>query len=369
MNQPLTSNRLASLDALRGFDMLMISGGGAFIHSLGGKTDIPLLDAIAAQFHHPAWDGFTFYDFIFPLFLFMAGVSLAFSLKSALEKGVPQAELRKKLFKRMLILFFFGLLDKNAPLDIFDPAHIRYGTVLGRIGIATFLVALLYMNTNWKQQLYTAIGILVLYYAGLMLISVGSYGGGDLTFEGNLAGWVDRTFMPGRLKQKTYDELALSTQLPATCLTIFGCLIGQLLQTATTSSFKLQRLMVFGGIGIATGLIWGVVFPVNKHLWSSSFILLTGGMACLMIALFYWLIDVRNYTRWAFFFKVIGMNSLVIYLACRFVNFGETSRLLFAGLYSHTAEKWHEVFNALGGLILVWLVLYVMYRHKIFVKV
>lgn len=368
-NSTTHQSRLASLDALRGFDMLMISGGGAFLSLMGGKTDSTLLNGLAAQFHHPDWNGFTFYDFIFPLFLFMAGVSLSISLKNGITKGIPPSKLLEKVFKRMLILFFLGILDKNAPLDIFDPAHIRYGTVLGRIGIATFLVAILYLNTGWKTHLLVAFAILGLYYAALMLISVGDYGGGDLTFEGNLVGWIDRAFMPGRLRQTTYDELAMTTQLSATCLTIFGSLVGKVLLDKTTANIKLIRLTGMGIIGIAAGLAWATVFPVNKHLWSSSFILLTAGMACLLLALFYGVMDVLKFTKWAFFFKVIGMNSLVIYLACRFVDFGESSRLLFAGLYGHAPEKWHEVFNALGGLILVWLVLYVMYRHKIFVKV
>lgn len=362
------SDRLASLDALRGFDMFMISGGGAFLSLMGGKTNLAFIDAIAAQFHHPDWNGFTFYDFIFPLFLFLAGTSLSFSLTIGLAKGISKADLAKKVGKRMVILFFFGILDKNAPLDIFDPAHIRYGTVLGRIGIATFIAALLYMNFSWKQMLYIAVGVLVLYFAALMLIPAPGFSAGDLTFEGNLVGWLDRNFMPGRLKQTTYDELAMTTQLSATCLTIFGCLAGDLLQKSIPVSKKLSQLILMGAVGIGVGLLWSLAFPLNKHLWSSSFILITAGMSCLLVVFFYWIIDVKKYTRWAFFFKVIGMNSLAIYLLCRFVDFGKSSQLLFAGLYNHLPEKWYEVFNALGGLVLVWSVLYVMYRHKIFVK-
>lgn len=121
MNSASSASRLASLDALRGFDMLMISGGGAFLSLMGGKTNIGFIDAIAAQFHHPDWDGFTFYDFIFPLFLFMAGVSLSISLKNGIAKGIPQSKLLEKVFKRMLILFFLGILDKNAPVDFLTP--------------------------------------------------------------------------------------------------------------------------------------------------------------------------------------------------------------------------------------------------------
>lgn len=361
--------RLASIDALRGFDMLMIAGGGQFIALLGGKTGIPLIDAVAAQFEHPAWNGFTFYDFIFPLFLFLAGTSLAFSITGGLAKGISPAVIRNKVFKRMLILIALGILDKNAPMDIFDPAHIRYGSVLGRIGLATFISAVLYMKYSTFQRLYIAAGILILYYLTLILVPVPGFGAGDLSFEGNLVGWFDRNFMPGKLKQDTYDELALLTQFPAICLTIFGTVAGDMLLGESNAAPKLRKLFIFGLAGIVTGLLWNFVFPINKHLWSSSFIMLTSGMAFVMLALFYWIIDVKGYQKWAFFFRVIGLNSLVIYLAVRFVDFNESSRLLFEGIYKHAPENWHEVYNALGGFVLVWLFLYFLYRHKIFVKV
>jgi predicted acyltransferase len=362
-------SRLASIDALRGFDMLMISGGGAFIFLLGGKTGILFIDAVSAQFEHPEWNGFTFFDFIFPLFLFLAGTSLTFSITGGLAKGVASGEIKSKIFKRMLILIALGILDKNAPMDIFDPAHIRYGSVLGRIGLATFIAALLYMKFNWTQRLYIAIGILVLYYLALILIPVPGFGSGDLSFEGNLVGWVDRNFMPGKLKQGTYDELALITQFPSLCLTLFGTLAGDILLKNSSSGDKLKRLLALGLTGIIAGLFWNALIPVNKHLWSSSFIMLTSGMAFTFLAIFYWIIDVKGFKKWSFFFRVIGMNSLVIYLAVRFVDFNASSKLLFEGIYKHSPEKWHEVFNALGGFVLVWLFLYFLYRHKIFVKV
>ncbi|MHA4737890.1 acyltransferase family protein [Dyadobacter sp. MSC1_007] len=361
--------RLASIDALRGFDMLMISGGGAFIFLLGGKTGIPFIDAVAAQFEHPEWHGFTFFDFIFPLFLFLAGVSLTFSVSGALAKGIAKSEIRNKIFKRMLILIALGILDKNAPMDIFDPAHIRYGSVLGRIGLATFISAILYMHYGFNQRLYTALGILGGYYLALLLIPVPGFGAGDLSFEGNLVGWVDRNFMPGKLKQGSYDELALLTQFPALCLTIFGTIAGDFLLAPVDAGRKVKKLFLFGLVGIVAGLLWNIVFPINKHLWSSSFILLTSGMAFTLLAVFYWIIDVKGYQKWSFFFRVIGMNSLVIYLAVRFVDFNASSKLLFEGIYKYAPENWHEVYNALGGFVLVWLFLYFLYRHKIFVKV
>ena len=361
--------RLASIDALRGFDMLMIAGGGTFISLLHGKTNIDFIDSLSLQFEHPEWNGFTFYDFIFPLFLFLAGTSLTFSLTGGLAKGVTRTTLLKKVFNRMLILILLGILDKNAPLNIFDPAHIRYGSVLGRIGLATFVVALLYLNFSFRQRLIWAVSILLIYYIVLILVPVPGFGAGDLSFEGNLVGWFDRNFMPGKLRQGTYDELAILTQFPAICLTIFGTIAGDLLLQKASGAVKLKGLSIIGVTGIILGLLWNFTFPINKHLRSSSFIMLTSGLSFISIAVFYWIIDIKGYQKWAFFFRVIGMNSLVIYLAVRFVDFNASSKLLFQGLYMHAPEKWHEVFNALGGLLIVWLMLYFLYKNKIFFKV
>lgn len=368
-NSDMLSERLASIDAIRGFDMLMISGGGTFIYLLEGKTGSLIIDSISAQLVHPEWNGFTFYDFIFPLFLFLAGTSLSFSLTKRLSKEISKTKILRKVFVRMLILIVLGILDKNAPVNVFDPAHIRYGSVLGRIGLATFVGAVLYLNFSSKQRLILAIAILVSYYLLLILVPVPNYGVGNLSFEGNLVGWFDRNFMPGKLKQGTYDELAILTQFPAICLTIFGMFAGDILLKKTATPIKLKWLFLSGLTGIITGLIWDFVFPINKHLWSSSFILLTSGLSFLLLVIFYWIIDVKNYKKWSFFFRVIGMNSLVIYLVMRFVDLNASSRLLFEGFYMHTPEKWHEVFNALGSMVIVWLFLYFLYRNKIFVKV
>lgn len=361
--------RLLSVDALRGFDMLLISGGGAALIRLKGTTGLTWVDWISDQLHHPAWHGFTFYDFIFPLFLFTAGIALSYSLTSGLSRGMDKKALYKKAFKRMIVLVILGIWDKNIPLNIFDPGNIRYGTVLGRIGVATFITTFLFLNFSQKQRLLWVAGILIAYCAMLFLIPVPGYGAGDLSFEGNLVGWFDRTFMPGRLLQKTYDENALLTQLPAHCLTVLGAFAGDILRMKKTDYQTLGRLSLIGVVCIGLGLLWGTFFPINKHLWSSSFILLTGGMAFLFLGLFYWVIDVLGFRKWAFFFKVIGMNSLVIYLGMRFIDFDYSSKLIFEGWYMHLADIWQPACNALGSLILVWLLLYFLYRKNIFVKI
>ncbi len=363
------SERYLWLDALRGFDMLLISGGATFIILLEGKTGWAWVDTIANQFKHPDWHGFTFYDFIFPLFLFIAGVSLVISIDRQIDREIPNSKLYGKAFKRLFILILLGILYKNAPVPFDDPSQIRLGSVLGRIGIATFVTTILYLHTNFFQRWMVVVLILLGYYALLFLLPVPGFGAGDLSFEGNLVGWVDRQFMPGRLLQGTYDELAILTQFPALCLTVLGAQAGVLLQQQIHSYRQFSYLTGIGVLLVFTGMLWGLHFPINKHLWSSSFILLTGGMSFLTLALFYWLVAIKGWRKWAFPFMVIGMNSLLIYLSYRFIDFNHTSYLLFGGIFEFFPSKWHDVLAAVGALILVWLFLYICYRRRIFVKV
>ncbi len=365
-----TPKRILAIDTLRGFDMLMITGAGTFIYLLHGKTNLAWVDALALQFEHPPWNGFTFYDFIFPLFLFIAGVSMPFSLSKGLELGLTKRQLYKKAFIRMLILIGLGIIDKNAPVPFFDWSEIRFVGVLQRIGFAGFIATILYLNFNSKQRVFWIAGILIFYYAAMFLIPVPGFGAGDLSIEGNLHGWIDRNFLPGRLLQKIYDENGLFTQLPALCLTVMGTLTGDIFRNETISDqTKLRTLLITGTGCVLVGLLWSLHFPINKHLWSSSFIMLTGGMAFLSLGIFYWIIDILKYRKWTFFFIVIGMNSLTIYMVYRLIDFGHTSQLLFEGLYSWTEEKWHPIFESLGALAIVWLFLYTLYRLKIFWKV
>jgi len=167
-----------------------------------------------------------------------------------------------------------------------------------------------------------------------------------------------------------YDENAIATFLPALTLTILGAWAGDILRKAeTSSSYKIKLLSIIGISLISLGLIWGLHFPIMKKMWTSSFILITSGASFLAMTLFYWLIDVKKYTKWAFFFKVIGLNSLVIYLAYHFINFNYTSHKLFFGFYSFVAEEWHIVLESFGAVVLVWLFLYFLYKNKLFLKV
>lgn len=361
--------RLFSIDALRGFDMLLIAGGGAFIELLEGKTGWKWLDIIGGQLHHAEWNGFTFYDFIFPLFIFISGVSLPFSINKALASGATKKDIYWKAARRMFILIILGIIDKNTPVTFFDPGNIRVASVLGRIGIAGFVATLVYLNFSRTKRIAWIAGILVFYYGMLFLIPVPGYGAGDLSIEGNLVGWFDRHFLPGRLLQKIYDENGLLTQFPALCLCIMGSLAGDILRSETTAPAKIKQFIAAGLVCIALALLWNLHFPINKRLWSSSFILLTGGMSFMFLVLFYYIIDVLQYKKWAFFFYVIGMNSLFVYLAYRFIDFAQIAHRIFSGIYEPLPERFHPAFDALGGLVLVWCVLYFMFRKKIFIKI
>jgi len=365
------SVRLLSIDALRGFDMLLIAGGGTFLTLMEGSTSYPWVDFIARQMHHATWnEHIKFYDLIFPIFLFLAGASLTFSLNKELALGRKKKDLYLKAFWRTVIFIGIDIVYKNPGISFFEPSNIRYLGILGRIGITGFFTTLIYLNCpKYSRSIWIA-AILLLYYAALFLIPVPGYGAGDLSsMESNFVGWFDRSLLPGRLVNKIYDENGLAATFPALCLTILGSIAGDILQSDRQGRKKTGILLLYGLGCLAIGHIWGLHFRISRHLWTSSFILVSGGWAFLFMAVFYWVIDVMKYQKWAFFLKVIGMNSLATYLLYYFIDFYYTSNLMFYGLYAPLPEQWQKVFEAVGALVLVWLTLYLMYRKKIFLKV
>jgi predicted acyltransferase len=364
VSSDVRSKRLLSIDALRGFDMVLVSAA-SFLVAMKGLTGMAGVDWLADQMTHPEWNGFTFYDLLFPLFLFLAGVSLSFSLGKRTAMGSGHGELYRKAFIRFLMLYCLGVLYSNLPVPFLEPSKIRFVNVLGRIGFAALLSTILYLNFSRQARLIWVSAILLGYYAALFLIPVPGYGAGDLSIEGNLVGWIDRSVLPGRLLQGNYDELGLLTQLPALCLTVLGTLAGDVLRSEATEHRKLGVLTIAGVVAMALGLLWSLHFPINKHLWSSSFIFLTGGMAFLFVALFYAVIDVWNYRKWAFLFQVIGLNSLMVYLAYRLVDFYHTSRMLFSSLYAPLPAEWRTVFDEIGAVALVWIFPYILYKVHI----
>ncbi|GAB4015073.1 acyltransferase family protein [Spirosoma koreense] len=368
--QPAPVRRLLSLDTLRGFDMFWIMGGEEIFHVLAKTTGWAWAIFMADQFTHVEWNGFRPYDCIFPLFLFLAGVSTPYSLGSRLAKGDDRALLARKVITRGLVLVLLGIIYNNG-LFAKPFADMRFGSVLGRIGLAGMFAQLIYLYVQNERARYGIFaGILLLYWAMLMLVPVPGFGAGNLTLEGSLVGYVDRLLLPGRLYKVVHDPEGLLSTFPAIGTGLLGVFAGTVLrQHGVRDGQKLQRLVIGGIACVTLGWIWNLVLPVNKNLWTSSFVLVAGGWSLLMLSLFYWLIDMLQFRRWTFFFIVIGMNSILIYLSERFIDFEYTTHSLFSGLLHFFSEPVQAVGSVFAFLAVKWIFLYFLYKKNTFLRV
>jgi predicted acyltransferase len=358
------SPRLRSLDALRGFDMSWIVGGGALLGAWADSNEWAWLDAAKAQTEHAEWHGFTFWDLIFPLFLFVAGVALPLSVAKRRAAGASDGELAQRAVRRGLALVSLGLVYNGALK--FDFETLRYPSVLGRIGLAWMFAALIALRTSWRGQLAWIVALLVGYWAALTWIPVPGFGAGNLAPGANLTDWIDRSVLPGKLYKGVRDPEGLFATLPAIATALGGALAGTFLTSERSPAAKVAQLALAGAALIALGAAWGLVFPLNKNLWTSSFAVWCAGWSALLLALFYLAVDVAGWRRGALFFEVIGANAILIYVLQSFVDFEALARLL---LEKRGALKLHAALAAGGGLALKWLLLYALYRRRWFLRV
>jgi predicted acyltransferase len=364
-----TPTRLYSLDALRGFDMFWIMGAEEIFSSLAKTTHWPIFEAIANQLTHPAWNGFHLYDLIFPLFLFMAGVSTPFSVGRELEKGKTRNQLLLRVIKRGLILVILGIIYNNG-LNIKPISEIRFGSVLGRIGLAYMFANIIYLYATEKFQIFWFWFFIIGYWLVLKFASAPGFPAGDLTMQGNFASFVDRSILPGRLYLVIHDPEGLFSTIPAISTGLLGILTGITLKKTTLSQgAKVLRLAIVGVIFLILAQIWNIDFPINKNLWTSSFVLNVGGLSLLLMSLFYYIIDVLGYKKWAFFFKVIGMNSILIYISGRFIDWEYTTKGFFNWLFQLVGNPYNLVVGAICFVMIKWIFLYIMYQKKIFLRV
>jgi len=365
------SRRLLSLDALRGFDMFLIAGGGGLIRALSVYTDWGVFNAIAQQTRHVEWHGFAFWDIIFPLFLFIAGVAMPYSIGRRLERGDSRKDIYLHSLKRCLVLVFLGFLY-NGFLD-FDWENMRYAQVLGRIGLAWFFAVIIFMNTSKKGQMICLAGILLGYWAMMKLIPVPGYGPGVLTIEGNFAGYIDRLFLPGRLAFGSMDPEGILSTIPAVATALLGVMTGHFLRSEREGLTMLRKGLTLGLIGVVflvVGLLWDLAFPINKKIWTSSFVIYAGGWSLILLSIFYLIIDVWEFKRWALFFVVIGLNPITIYMCNRGVlRFDSPRDFFFTGFINLFSEPAQPVIKVLAYIIVSWLFLYFLYRKKIFLRV
>jgi predicted acyltransferase len=368
--QPAPVRRLLSLDTLRGFDMFWIMGGEEIFHILAKTTGWAWAIFMADQFTHVDWNGFRPYDCIFSLFLFLAGVSTPYSVGSRLAKGDSRALLARKIITRGLVLVLLGIIYNNG-LFTKSIDEMRFGSVLGRIGLAGMFAQLIYLYVQNERARYGIFaGILLGYWAMLMLIPVPGFGAGNLTMEGSLVGYVDRLLMPGRLYKVVHDPEGLLSTLPAIATGLLGVFAGIILrQHGIRDRLKIQKLVLAGIACVALGWLWNFVLPVNKNLWTSSFVLVAGGWSLLLLSLFYWIIDVQNIRWWTFFFVVIGMNSILIYLAGEVIDFEHAAHFLFGGLLHFFSEPVQAVGAIIALLAVKWGFLYFLYKKNTFLRV
>ena len=381
--------RLKSLDALRGFDMLMIMGFDTVVVALCVACGWGADCALAEQFRHVEWNGLRFEDTIFPLFLFLSGVTWPFSCAKQRERGASGRALALKCVRRAAVLFFLGLVYGGLL-----GGTLRMGSVLGRIGLAWMFGALLYLRCRARTLAVLALAIPVGYWLLLALVPapdaltlavpenlafVRDYGTGPFSIVGNISGWIDRHFVPGVLSPYAgiADNQSALGFIPAVGTALLGILTGEFVRTTRAKLRDSSRVLILLGAAaalVALGLAVATCFgewsmPINKKLWSASFTFVVGGYSVAMFALFHWLVDVCGWERWAFFFKVIGMNSITIYLAWRFIPFNEIADNVFGGLCRLLPPDGAALALAVCTVAVAWIFLLFLYRKNVFLKV
>jgi len=363
--------RLYSLDALRGFDMFWIMGGEAIFAGLATLTGWPVLKWWAVQLEHVQWHGFHFYDMIFPLFLFIAGISFPFSLAKRIATNEKRISIYKHVVFRGLILVLLGIIYNNGIR--FNLGELRYGSVLGRIGLAWMFAAIIFMNTKTSWRIVWCCTLLLGYWFLMLLFPAHDLGSTDpFSQTGNLASYIDRMIMPGRLYRGNHDPEGLFSTIPAISTALLGMFTGEFVKSKYLNDKQLLKVgtMILAGIILMLiGKIWDIAFPINKNLWSSSFVCFVGGLSLLLFSVFYLIIDVWNLRKWAFFFVVIGLNPITIYLANRIIDFENASKFVFGGLIGLFPPAWEPFLSGFAYTTIGWLFLYFLYKKKIFLKV
>ena len=390
---PLTGpgDRLASLDALRGFDMFWIIGGDGLFHALAEYMGWgPLRYFSDVQLEHVAWKGFHAEDLIFPMFLFLSGVTLPLTLSRRLDRGELKARLYVRVIRRAVLLVLLGmvyngLLHFKWGGQYFNFSQFRFASVLGLIGLSYLLASLVVLNTQVRGRVIWMVGILLGYWAASQWIAVPPAGGGPaqagvITPEGFFTGYIDRHLLPGRTYQVTHDPEGLFLPVAGAALALMGSLCGTWLMGRGRSGITKVGGLAMGGVCalVLAQLVQAAGFPIIKNCWSSSFVLFAGGWAMLLLALFYLIVDVWQRRRWALPFTVIGTNSIVIYVGSGIVDFDHITQRLLGGINGYldtvTCLQFQgrgigDVLNAASFLLVEVLFLYFLYRKRVFLRV
>lgn len=366
----LAGTRVTSIDALRGFSMFWLIGGAIVFRSLDQIFNHPVTAFIGIQLKHVKWLGFHFQDLIMPLFIFIMGAAVPFSIFKRLKQGQSRARIYLHILKRTAVLYLLGVMLGSGGLH-FNWPEMDWVGVLQRIAVCYFFAALLVMHTKWQTQAIVIAAILLLYWAALTLVPVPGHGAGVITPEGCLPAYIDQQFLPGKISEAFYgygDSNGILPTLASISTVLLGTLTSHWLRSNRPGNHKVTGLALAGLISLSVGYAWGQVFPIIRLLWTGSMALFAAGLSLLLLTLFYWLIDVRGYRKWAFGFVVIGMNAIAVFTATRVFVAHRIGRVFVGGL-SKWCGEWNGFINAVAGVTVIWLVLWWMYHKKLFIKI
>jgi predicted acyltransferase len=372
------TQRVVSVDALRGFNIFWILGADGAIWALADMTRGKglILDAIGTtlgtQMTHVAWEGFRFYDFIFPLFIFVTGVSIVLSLPRLVEReGKTTAHIR--VIRRFLLLYGMGLIYYGGISQHWT--DIRFLGVLQRIALCYLFASLMLLNFSRSSMLAGLVALLGGYWALMTFVPVPGVGAGSFAMDANLANWIDAHFLPGRLWDTTRDPEGLLSTLPAIGSCLLGVFAGLvLLEKRLTPQQKSISLITVGALLVAAGYLWSLQFPIIKAIWTSSFVLVAGGYSAILLGCLHQIVDVWGHSRWPVIFVWIGANSITLYFlnnvmdferfARRFVG-GDVAHLLDAAVTPGTGRFLTHVLGVTFAVVLAGF----FYRRKIFLRV
>lgn len=366
------SQRLVSLDALRGFDMLWIMGGGSIGRAFSNLqgADSGVMHTFATQLHHASWQGFQFYDLIFPLFVFIVGVSLVFSLSKGIDRDGKTAT-TKRLITRSVLLWFIGVLYYGGWSEGVD--HIRLLGVLQRIALAYLFAGLCFVYLKPRGQVIACGAILIGYWALLTFIPMPGLDQVSFAEGQNLTNWVDARYLPFFKWNGDHDPEGLLSTLPAVASCLLGVFAGMLLRDSRVPNpRKALWLFAVGIAAVILGNLWGLQFPIIKKLWTSSYVLVAGGWSAMLLATFYWIIDVKGLSKWAMPFVWIGMNPITIYLLGNVIKFDQVAARVLGGPVS----KWLDTLAAglgavaisVAGILLAVWICWFLHHRKLFLR-
>lgn len=377
-NTHSSSRRLESLDALRGFDLFFLVALGPLMHSLARTANMEWLNESMWVFSHVSWEGFSPWDLIMPLFLFMSGISMPFSL-SRYKSISDKRPLLRRLAKRILLLWIFGMMCQGNLLAL-DPNTIYlYSNTLQAIATGYLITALLFLFTSRRTQIITAVVLLLVYWTAMQFITVDGYGGGNYTPQGNLAEWIDNTVL-GRFRDTAqvidgkvvvadwyhYTWILSSLNFGVTVLT--GLFAGYIAKDKIKEKKKLKLYFGTGITMVIAGWLWNFQMPVIKTIWTSSMVLVSSGYCFLLMGLFYYWIDYKGHRSGITWLKVYGMNSIVAYMLANVVNFRCIGESLFYGLEQYMGS-YYSFLITLWNIGAVYVIIWFMYKRGIFLKV